>query len=178
MLICIVLGFSSGLPLYVLLQLVPAWLRRNEIDLTSIGIVGLAQIPYAWKFLWAPLCDRFGLKFLGRRRTWILSSQFLLMLSMATIGLLSPTHTLSTIIGATFIIAVFSATQDIAIDAYRRELLPDIELGLGNSFFVNAYRMAGLIPGGLSLIIADSVSWPWVFISTAVFMIPEFFARS
>ena len=90
MLICIVLGFSSGLPLYVLLQLVPAWLRRNNIDLTSIGIVGLAQIPYAWKFLWAPLCDRFSFKFLGRRRTWILSSQILLMLSMAAIGLLSP----------------------------------------------------------------------------------------
>ena len=172
MLICIVLGFSSGLPLYVLLQLVPAWLRRSHVDLTSIGIVGLAQIPYAWKFLWAPLCDRFGLKCLGRRRTWMLSSQILLLLSMAAIGMLTPAYTMSAIIGATFIIAVFSATQDIAIDGYRRELLPDAELGLGNSFFVNAYRMAGLIPGGLSLIIADSVSWPWVFATTAIFMIP------
>ena len=172
MLICIALGFSSGLPLYVLLQLVPAWLRRSHIDLTSIGIVGLAQIPYAWKFLWAPLCDRFKLKFLGRRRTWILSSQILLILSMAGIGSLSPAYTMSAIIGATFIIAVFSATQDIAIDAYRRELLPDAELGLGNSFFVNAYRVAGLIPGGVSLIIADSVPWPLVFLITAGFMIP------
>jgi MFS transporter, PAT family, beta-lactamase induction signal transducer AmpG len=132
----------------------------------------LAQIPYAWKFLWAPLCDRFGLKFLGRRRTWMLSSQILLTLSMAAIGMLTPSYALSAIIGATFIIAIFSATQDIAIDAYRRELLPDAELGLGNSFFVNAYRMAGLIPGGLSLIIADSVPWPLVFIFTAIFMIP------
>ena len=172
MLICIALGFSSGLPLYVLLQLVPAWLRRSHIDLTSIGIVGLAQIPYAWKFLWAPLCDRFSLKFLGRRRTWILCSQVLLVLSMAGIGWLSPANTMNSIIGATFIIAVFSATQDIAIDAYRRELLPDAELGLGNSFFVNAYRVAGLIPGGLSLIIADSVSWPYVFFVTATFMAP------
>jgi PAT family beta-lactamase induction signal transducer AmpG len=172
MLICIALGFSSGLPLYVLLQLVPAWLRRSHIDLTSIGIVGLAQIPYAWKFLWAPLCDRFSIKFLGRRRTWILSSQILLILSMAGIGWLSPAYTMSAIIGATFIIAVFAATQDIAIDAYRRELLPDAELGLGNSFFVNAYRVAGLIPGGLSLIIADSVSWPLVFLITATFMVP------
>ena len=172
MLICIALGFSSGLPLYVLLQLVPAWLRRSHIDLTSIGIVGLAQIPYAWKFLWAPLCDRFSIKLLGRRRTWILSSQILLMLSMAGIGWLSPANTMSAIVGATFIIAVFSATQDIAIDAYRRELLPDTELGLGNSFFVNAYRVAGLIPGGVSLIIADSVSWPLVFLITAIFMVP------
>ncbi len=172
MLICITLGFSSGLPLYVLLQLVPAWLRRNHIDLTSIGIVGLAQIPYAWKFLWAPLCDRYGLKFFGRRRTWILGSQILLTLSMASIGVLSPSYSLSAIIGAAFIIAIFSATQDIAIDAYRRELLPDAELGLGNAFFVNAYRVAGLIPGGLSLIIADSVPWIFVFIITAGFMIP------
>jgi len=172
MLICIALGFSSGLPLYVLLQLVPAWLRRSHIDLTSIGIVGLAQIPYAWKFLWAPLCDRFNFKFLGRRRTWMLGCQVLLIFSMAGLGLLSPVYSLSAIAGATFIIAVFSATQDIAIDAYRRELLPDAELGLGNSFFVNAYRVAGLIPGGLSLIIADSVSWPLVFLITATFMIP------
>ena len=172
MLICVVLGFSSGLPLYVLLQLVPAWLRRSHIDLTSIGIVGLAQIPYAWKFLWAPLCDRFGFKFLGRRRTWILSCQALLVVSMIGLGLLNPNETMGAITGATFIIAVFSATQDTAIDAYRRELLPDAELGLGNSFFVNAYRIAGLVPGGLSLIIADSVSWPIVFLSTAVFMIP------
>ena len=172
MLICITLGFSSGLPLYVLLQLVPAWLRRNHVDLTSIGIVGLAQLPYAWKFLWAPLCHRFGFKFLGRRRTWILGSQILLMLSMGAVGMLTPAYSLNAIIGATFIVAVFSATQDIAIDGYRRELLPDTELGLGNSFFVNAYRMAGLIPGGLSLIIADSVSWPVVFILTAFFMLP------
>ncbi len=172
MLICIALGFSSGLPLYVLLQLVPAWLRRSHIDLTAIGIVGLAQIPYAWKFLWAPLCDRFGFRFLGRRRTWILSSQILLALSMAGIGALDPANTMGAIVAATFIIAVFSATQDIAIDAYRRELLPDAELGLGNSFFVNAYRVAGLVPGGLSLILADSLSWPMVFIFTATFMIP------
>lgn len=172
MLICIALGFSSGLPLYVLLQLVPAWLRRSHIDLTYIGIVGLAQIPYAWKFLWSPLCDRFSLAFLGRRRTWMLGCQILLMLSMAGIGLLSPADAMSAIIGATFITAVFSATQDIAIDAYRRELLPDAELGIGNSFFINAYRTAGLIPGGLSLIMADSLSWPWVFLVTAAFMTP------
>lgn len=172
MLICIVLGFSSGLPLYVLLQLVPAWLRRSHVDLTSIGIVGLAQIPYAWKFLWAPLCDRFNFKFLGRRRTWMLGCQFLLIFSMAILGWLNPASSLSAITVATFIVAVFSATQDIAIDAYRRELLPDAELGLGNSFFVNAYRVAGLIPGGLSLIIADSVSWPVVFLTTAAFMVP------
>ncbi len=172
MLICIAVGFSSGLPLYFLLQLVPAWLRRSDVDLTTIGIVGLAQLPYAWKFLWSPLCDRFSLPFFGRRRTWMLGSQVLLLLSMAGIGLFSPANSTNAIIWAAFVIAVFSATQDIAIDAYRRELLPDIELGLGNSFYVNAYRVAGLIPGGLSLIMADSFSWPTVFMMTATFMIP------
>ena len=172
MLICIAVGFSSGLPLYFLLQLVPAWLRRSQIDLTTIGIIGLAQLPYAWKFLWSPLCDRFSLSFLGRRRTWMLASQVLLLLSMAGIGLLSPAHSINAIVWAAFAIAIFSATQDIAIDAYRREILPDIELGLGNSFHVNAYRVAGLVPGGLSLIMADYLSWPLVFVITAVFMIP------
>ena len=134
--------------------------------------LALAQIPYAWKFIWAPLADRFSLGDVGRRRTWMLGSQILLTLCMAAIGLLSPAYSLSAIIGAAFIIAVFSATQDIAIDGYRRELLPDAELGVGNSFFVNAYRVAGLVPGGLSLILADSVAWPWVFVVTAGFMIP------
>ncbi len=172
MLICMLTGFSSGLPLYFLLQLVPAWLRRHDVDLTTIGIIGLAQLPYAWKFLWAPLCDRYGLSFLGRRRSWMLGSQFLLLLSIAGIGLLSPAASIGAIVWASLAIAVFSATQDIVIDAYRRDLLPDAELGIGNSFFVNAYRMAGLIPGGLGLILADYLSWPMVFLSTALFMLP------
>jgi PAT family beta-lactamase induction signal transducer AmpG len=172
MLICIAVGFSSGLPLYFLLQLVPAWLRRSQIDLTTIGIIGLAQLPYAWKFLWSPLCDRFSFSIFGRRRTWMLASQILLLLSMAGIGLLSPADSIGAIVWATLAIAIFSATQDIAIDAYRRELLPDAELGLGNSFHVNAYRVANLIPGGLSLIMADRMSWPMVFAMTAAFMIP------
>lgn len=172
MLICIFLGFSSGLPLYFLLQLVPAWLRRGDVDLTTIGIIGLAQLPYAWKFLWSPLCDRFTFSFMGRRRTWMLASQVLLILSMAGIGWFSPANSTSAIVWAAFVIAVFSATQDIAIDAFRREILPDIELGIGNSFFVNAYRMAGLVPGGLGLIMADHLSWPLVFMMTAAFMIP------
>ncbi|MCF6200206.1 MAG: AmpG family muropeptide MFS transporter [Hyphomicrobiaceae bacterium] len=172
MLICILIGFSSGLPLYFLLQLVPAWLRREGVDLTSIGFIGLALLPYSWKFLWSPLLDRFSLPSIGRRRTWMLASQLLLLGAMAGIGLFSPANSLSSIVWAAFIIAVFSATQDIAIDAYRREILPDIELGIGNSFYVNAYRVAGLIPGGLGLIMADFVSWPMVFMMTAAFMLP------
>jgi len=172
MLICILIGFSSGLPLYFLLQLVPAWLRREGVDLTTIGFIGLALLPYSWKFLWSPLVDRFSLKFMGRRRTWMMGSQLLLLVAMAGIGQFSPQNSLNAIIWASLVIAVFSATQDIAIDAYRREILPDIELGIGNSFYVNAYRVAGLVPGGLALIMADYLSWPLVFLMTAAFMAP------
>ena len=172
MLICILIGFSSGLPLYFLLQLVPAWLRRGGVDLTTIGIVGLALLPYSWKFLWSPLLDRFSVKFMGRRRSWMIATQVALLVSMAGIGQFSPQNSLNAIVWAAFVIAIFSATQDIAIDAYRREILPDEELGIGNSFYVNAYRVAGLIPGGLGLIMADYISWPMVFIMTALFMLP------
>ena len=172
MLICILIGFSSGLPLYFLLQLVPAWLRRGGVDLTTIGFIGLALLPYSWKFLWSPLLDRYSFSSFGRRRTWMLSSQVLLLAAMAAIGWFSPQNSINAIVYAAFIIAVFSATQDIAIDAYRRELLPDHEFGIGASFYVNAYRVAGLIPGGLGLIMADFISWPMVFMMTAAFMLP------
>jgi len=172
MLICIFIGFSSGLPLYLLLQLVPAWLRRSEIDLKTIGLIGLVLMPYSWKFLWSPLCDRFVPPFMGRRRGWMLITQVLCFLSIATLGLYNPQDSLSFIIYLCFATAVFSASQDIVIDAYRRELLPDEELGFGNSVHVNAYRVAGLVPGGLGLILADQLSWQMVFISMAAFMLP------
>jgi len=172
MLICILIGFSSGLPLYFLLQLVPAWLRRGGVDLTTIGFISLALLPYSWKFLWSPLLDRFSFSSFGRRRTWMMASQIVLLVLMAAIGWLSPQNSINAIVWAAFVIAVFSATQDIAIDAYRREILPDEELGIGNSFYVNAYRIAGLVPGGLGLIMADFISWPMVFTMTAAFMLP------
>ena len=172
MLICILIGFSSGLPLYFLLQLVPAWLRRGGVDLTTIGFISLALLPYTWKFLWSPLLDRYSLAFLGRRRTWMLASQLLLLGAMAAIGWFSPANSITAIVWAAFVIAIFSATQDIAIDAFRREILPDEELGIGNSFYINAYRVAGLVPGGLGLIMADFLSWPMVFMMTAAFMLP------
>ncbi|MGE4132167.1 MAG: AmpG family muropeptide MFS transporter [Bdellovibrionales bacterium] len=172
MLICIFVGFSSGLPLYFLMQLVPAFLRRSGVDLTTIGIVGLAQLPYAWKFVWSPLCDRYSILRIGRRRSWMMVTQVLLLLTMAGIGLFNPSTSVNLIVWASFAVAVFSATQDIAVDALRRDILPDHELGIGNSFYVNAYRIAGLIPGSLSLIMADQMPWSMVFLGTAAFMIP------
>lgn len=170
-LLCIVTGFSSGLPLFVLISLLSAWLREGGVDLKAIGLLALVQFPYIWKFVWAPLCDRYGLG-LGRRRTWMLFSQLALIATIPLFGWLSPQTDMAQITGLAILVALFSATQDIAIDAYRRELLKDEEMGLGNVVHVNAYKIAGLIPGSLSLILADHLSWPWVYGITALFMVP------
>lgn len=170
-LLCIVTGFSSGLPLFVLISLLSAWLREGGVDLKAIGLLALVQFPYIWKFVWAPLCDRYGLG-LGRRRTWMLFSQLALIVTIPLFGWLSPQTDMAQITGLAILVALFSATQDIAIDAYRRELLKDEEMGLGNVVHVNAYKIAGLIPGSLSLILADHLSWPWVYGITALFMVP------
>ncbi|ENO82792.1 muropeptide transporter [Thauera sp. 28] len=173
MLICIFTGFASGLPLYLLLNLVPAWLKTEGLSLKAIGAFALIQFPYTWKFLWAPLLDRYGiLPWLGRRRSWMFVSQLGLLASIAWLGQLSPVDHLALVVGLTAALALLSATQDIALDAFRREILPDAELGLGNAIHVNAYRIAGLVPGSLSLILADHLPWSQVFVITAAFMIP------
>lgn len=173
MLICIFTGFASGLPLYLLLNLVPAWLKTEGLSLRAIGAFALIQFPYTWKFLWAPLLDRYGiLPWLGRRRSWMFVSQIGLVAAIGWLGQLSPVDHLSLVVGLTALLAFLSATQDIALDAFRREILPDHELGLGNAIHVNAYRIAGLVPGSLSLILADHLPWNQVFVITAAFMIP------
>jgi len=172
MLICVFTGFSSGLPLYLLLNLLPAWLRTEGINLKVIGAFALIQFPYTWKFLWSPFLDRYVLPLLGRRRGWMLLTQIALMATIAWMGTLSPRDELSWVIYAATAVAFLSATQDIAIDAYRRELLSNAELGLGNAVHVNAYRIAGLVPGSLSLILADRLPWESVFAVTALFMLP------
>lgn len=172
MLICVFTGFSSGLPLYLLINLLPAWLRTEGIDLKLIGAFALIQFPYTWKFLWSPFLDRYVLPILGRRRGWMLLTQFALMATIAWMGSLSPRENLSWVVYAATAVAFLSATQDIAIDAFRRELLSNAELGLGNAVHVNAYRIAGLIPGSLALILSDHLPWHLVFGVTALFMLP------
>ena len=149
MLICVFTGFSSGLPLYLLFNLVPAWLRSEHVDLKTIGLFALIQFPYTWKFLWSPLLDRYVLPVLGRRRGWMLLTQLCLLAVIAAMGAFSPQSDLRTIAYIATALAFLSATQDIVLDAYRRELLAANELGLGNAVHVNAYRIAGLVPGSL-----------------------------
>lgn len=172
MLICVFTGFSSGLPLYLLFNLLPAWLRSEQVDLKTIGLFALIQFPYTWKFLWSPLLDRYALPVFGRRRGWMLVTQAGLLAVIAAMGGFSPQSDLHAIAAVATLLAFLSATQDIALDAYRRELLSDAELGLGNAVHVNAYRVAGLVPGSLSLVLADSLPWNAVFIVTALFMLP------
>jgi PAT family beta-lactamase induction signal transducer AmpG len=172
MLICVFTGFSSGLPLWLLLNLLPAWLRTEGVDLKTIGAFALVQLPYTWKFLWSPLVDRYALPMLGRRRGWMLATQLLLLAAIPLLGVLRPQDDVWTIVALSTAIAFFSATQDIALDAYRREILPDSELGLGTSIHVNAYRVASLVPGALALILADHLPWSSVFLFTALFMLP------
>jgi MFS transporter, PAT family, beta-lactamase induction signal transducer AmpG len=174
MLICVFTGFSSGLPLYTLLSLVPAWLRSEQIDLKAIGLFALIQLPYTWKFLWSPLVDRYALPAFGRRRGWMAVTQLALLLSITGLGALEPRQELWTIAALACVVAFFSATQDIALDAYRREILYEAELGLGNSVHVNAYRIAGLVPGSLALVLADHLPWNSVYLITALFMLPGF----
>lgn len=172
MLICIFTGFTSGLPLYFLINLIPAWLRSEHIDLKTIGLMALIGLPFTWKFIWSPVMDAVRLPFLGRRRGWMLVTQIGLLLALAAYAFLNPHQHLPVIIGLSAVIAFFSASQDIVLDAFRREILPDEELGLGNSIHVNAYRIAALVPGSLSLILADRMPWGNVFIITALFMLP------
>lgn len=172
MLICVFTGFSSGLPLYILISLLPAWLRGAGVNLQAIGLFALIQLPFTWKFLWAPLLDRFILPFLGRRRGWMLLTQCALLMSLSLFGLYHPQHSLIAIAVLASLVAFFSASQDIVIDAFRREILDDNQLGLGNTIHINAYRLSSLIPGSLSLILADHLPWDSVFLITALFMLP------
>ena len=175
MLICIFTGFASGMPLYVLISLVPAWLRTEGVGLKEIGAFALIGLPYIWKFVWSPLLDRYSLSLFtykpGLRRSWMLSTQVLLLVTIGALGFLDPLTQLWPIAWLCLGIAFLSATQDIVLDAYRRQILPDQELGLGNSIHVNAYRVGGLIPGSLSLVLSDFLPWETVFLITAAFVL-------
>ncbi len=172
MLICVMLGFTSGLPLFLLYNLLSAWLKAEQVDLKSIGLFALVGFPYTWKFIWSPLMDRFHFPLLGRRRGWMFITQLALLAAIGSFGFFSPQDDLTMIVVLAGTVAFLSASQDIVIDAYRRELLSEHEQGSGTALFVNAYKMSTLVPGSLSLILSDFMSWQLVFGITALFMLP------
>ena len=171
MLICAATGFASGLPLFVVMQLVPAWLRLEGVSLTAIGFFTAVQYPYVLKFLWAPVVERYPLTSLGRRRSWMLLSQIALIFSIGSLGFWQPKDAMTVLVFISIGLAFFSATQDVVLDAFRREILDtDGELALGNTVHVQAYRIAGLVPGTLGMILAGSIGWDLNFMIMASFM--------
>lgn len=167
MLVTLVMGFASGMPLLLTADVLKFWLRSEGIDLVSIGLLSLIGLPYSIKFLWAPLLDRFSIPGLGRRRGWLLVTQGTLAVGLLLIGLLEPGSYLPAMLLIAIGIASASATQDMVIDAYRREQLADHELGFGASLYVFGYRIALLASSGVGLILADYIGFSGVYLVAA-----------
>jgi len=171
MLALLLLGFSSGLPLYLTSKALQAWMTLEEVDLTTIGAFSLVALPYSLKFLWAPLLDRYIPPLLGRRRGWVVIAQFALMLAIGAMSLHDPKLGLQMLAVNALLIAFFSATQDVALDAYRTDVLAEKEMGAGAAIFVLGYRIALLLTGGVALVLADQLSWPVVYLLMAALML-------
>ncbi len=171
MLVAFVMGFACGMPLLLTGSVLQAWMTEQGIDLSVIGLFALVGLPYTLKFLWAPLLDRFTLPWLGRRRGWLLSIQFALMAAIAWLGFSNPLENPWLVAIIAFFVTFFSASQDIVVDAYRREDLNDEELGLGSSLYVNGYRLGMLLAGSGGLILADLFSFRIVYLLLAVTML-------
>jgi PAT family beta-lactamase induction signal transducer AmpG len=172
MLVAFLMGFSCGLPLLLTLSVLQAWMKEEGVDLTVIGLMALVGLPYTLKFLWAPFLDRFTLPFLGRRRGWLLVAQLALMFSIAGLGSTDPVSSPWIVAFAAFLVTFFSASQDIVVDAYRREDLSDEELGLGSSLYINGYRIGMLLASGGGLIMADHMPFSMVYLLMAGAMLP------
>lgn len=172
MLVALLMGFSCGLPLLLTISVLQAWMKEEGVDLTIIGLMALVGLPYTLKFLWAPFLDRFTPSFLGRRRGWMLVAQIALFVSIAGLGLTDPVNAPWMVAFAALLVTFFSASQDIVVDAYRREDLADEALGLGSSLYVNGYRIGMLLASGGGLIMADHMSFSMVYLILAACMLP------
>jgi PAT family beta-lactamase induction signal transducer AmpG len=155
------LGFASGLPLALSSGTLQAWLTVEGIDIRTIGFFALAGLPYTFKFVWAPLLDRFEPRFLGRRRAWLLITQLLLAAACWAMASFDPRSSITVLAALAVAVAFLSASQDVVFDAYRADLLEPTERGAGAAVSVLGYRLAMLVSGGLALILADQwLGWP------------------
>jgi len=171
MAVMVLLGFSSGLPLPLTSGTLQAWLTVAGVDLRTIGIFSLVGLPYTIKFLWSPLMDRFVPPWLGRRRGWIIPTQLALMLGITSMVLVSPQYAPLALALLALIVAFTSASQDIVVDAYRTDLLPEVERGIGAATFIMGYRIAMLVGGALALILSDQIGWQNTYLIMAGLMI-------
>jgi MFS transporter, PAT family, beta-lactamase induction signal transducer AmpG len=170
MLIILAMGIASGLPLLLIGSTLKAWCTEAGLDLTIIGFFSLVGLPYTFKFLLAPAFDRIVPPFLGRRRGWLLITQIGLIASLIALSMSDPKQSTVIVAALAFLIALFSATQDIAIDAYRVEILQPSEFGLGNSVYIMGYRLAMLFAGAFALFLADHIPWSTVYLIMGVTM--------
>ena len=175
MLLLLFLGISSGLPLPLTLSTLTLWLAEIGISKTSIGLFALTGMPYAFKFLWAPLVDGVNIPYFtkrfGRRKSWGILSQIFLMAGIIGLGISDPVHHIGLTAWCALTVAFFSATQDIVLDAYRVEILEESEYGAGSAIFVFGYRIGMLIAGAGALYLASYAAWPIVFAVMSGFML-------
>ncbi len=169
------MGFASGLPLLLVGSLFQAWLSSEGVGLASIGLVSLFGLPYTLKFLWSPFFDTYAPLKMGRRKGWLALSQLGLFVTIGLLGLCTYIKSYFWASLVAFIVAFFSASQDIVVDAYRRETLPDNELGLGSAYYIQGYRVGMLIAGSLGLILADYIEFPFVYLTMAFIFVPLIF---
>ncbi len=160
-------GISSGLPLVAAGGTLQAWMKNVNVDIRSIGLFALVGLPYSYKFLWAPIVDRYDLFNIGRRKSWMYLTQSLLIILLLLVGQIDPASQIFTLSVIAATISFVSATQDIVLDAYRRDILPDSLLGLGSSVFVAGYRVGLLLGGAFSLWMTQFTSWQNIYVMMA-----------
>lgn len=176
LIIILILGFASGLPLGLTGQSLQAWLTLDNIDMATIGFFSLVGIPYTFKFIWAPLMDRFEVPFFGRRRGWIVLTQLGLAAALALMSTFNPTAQTQALALAAVLVAFLSASQDVVINAYTADILTTSEKGMGSSLTVLGYRLAMILSSGIAFIWADPISgngwsWPHIYMIMAGIMI-------
>ena len=164
------LGFASGLPLALTAGTLQAWLTVTGVDLRTIGIVTLVGLPYTLKFLWSPLMDRFVPPWLGRRRGWMIATQLALIAGIAAMAVTGPADAIWALSVLAIAVAFLSASQDIAFDAYRADVLLAPERGIGAGVSVIGYRIAMLISGAVALILSDHIGWQSTYLLMAGLM--------
>src|SRR5579885_1725017 len=169
--VTLLLGFSSGLPLALSGSTLQTWLATLHLDITTIAAFSLAGLPYSLKFLWAPLLDRYLPPFLGRRRGWILIMQLLLAFVLGLMAVTDPTSALPRMAELAALLAFLSASQDIVYDAYRTEILPPRERGLGAAMTVGGYRLGMIVSGALVLVLSGRIGWRDSYLMMALLML-------
>jgi PAT family beta-lactamase induction signal transducer AmpG len=169
-LVIALLGFSSGLPLLLTGQTLFAWMAEEGVALTAIGALSLVGLPYTFKWVWAPLLDRFRLPFLGRRRGWLLLFQLGLIGGIAVLGSLDPRTQPAGLAVAALVVAFLSASLDVVVDAFNTDTLRAEERAAGGAMYVSSYRAAMLVAGALALALADHLTWRAIYAAFAALM--------